>query len=214
MEKEANSLYRALIQDEIRPLLKKHDFRCRGSVFRRRRDGVWHLVALQKSRKSTARRTIFTVNLGVASERIMRWEALEPARCGIVNCHWRARLGHLSPERRDVWWTFENEASSAMAGTQVKQRLEDYGLPELDKLEDDFALRDLWLSEKSPGLTDTERLFDLSILLRDLGPRDEYEASIAALKELAASKSAPMVTVYLREIGEDPTPKSIPKKWP
>jgi hypothetical protein len=91
---------------------------------------------------------------------------------------------------------------------QVKQWLEDYGLPELDKLADDAALRDLWLAERSPGLTDTERLLNLSILLRDLGPQDKYEATIKALKELAASKSAPMLTVYLREIGEYPTPES------
>ena len=208
MEKEANSLYRALIQGEIRPLLRKNNFRSRGSVFRRRRDGVWHLITLQKSRSSTACRKIFTVNLGVASERILLWEEVEPARCGVPDCHWRERLGHLSAEKRDVWWTLEDEESATSAGMQVKQWLEDYGLPELDKLADDAALRDLWLAERSPGLTDTERLLNLSILLRDLGPQDKYEATIKALKELAASKSAPMLTVYLREIGEYPTPES------
>lgn len=199
----SDSLYQTLIQDEIRPLLKKHDFRSRGRVFRRHRDGVWHLIALQKSRKSSARRNIFTFNLGMASERLLHREAVDPVRCGIADCHWRRRLGHLSPENRDVWWTLEDEASSALAGTQVNRWLEDYGLPELDKLGNDVALRDLWLTKRSPGLTDTERLLNLSILLRDLGPPDEYRATIEALKELAASNSVPMVAVYLREIGED-----------
>ena len=118
----SDSLYQTLIQDEIRPLLKKHDFRSRGRVFRRYRDGVWHLIALQKSRKSSARRNIFTFNLGMASERLLHREAVDPVRCGIADCHWRRRLGHLSPENRDVWWTLEDEASSALAGTQVNRR--------------------------------------------------------------------------------------------
>jgi hypothetical protein len=80
--------------------------------------------------------------------------------------------------------------------------LEEYGLPQLDKLRNDVAIRDLWLAQRSPGLTEMERLVNLSMLLRDIGPPDQAAATTRALKELAASKSVPMVTVYLREIGE------------
>lgn len=80
--------------------------------------------------------------------------------------------------------------------------MKDYGLPELNKLENDVAMRDLWLTQRSPGLTEMERLINLSILLRALGPPDQSAATIESLEKLAASKSLPTVVVYLREIAD------------
>ena len=60
-----------LVRDEIQPDLAQKGFARNGLIFLRELQDVW-LVGFQKSRSSTHDMISFTVNLGMASKRILR----------------------------------------------------------------------------------------------------------------------------------------------
>ena len=151
-------------------------FRRRGATFARRSDDLVHLVQLQSSQKSTAELAIVTVNLGVFST------ALEKALGGPItapteaDCHWRQRLGFLTPVSRDVWWQVDDAPSAVRVGAEIAQALSAHGLPALDELRSSAALIRLWQTGASPGLTDRQRRDYLGVLVRAAGSHSDHVA--------------------------------------
>jgi hypothetical protein len=178
-----------LVRDEVQPDLLQKGFVRKGLLFSRQLEEVWHFVGFQKSRSSDT----FTVNLGVASKRILRF--LEgPAKPSFDDCHWNERLGFLSPQRDDLWWTLSDPASMAEALLLLKM----HGLPSLEALSSDLALRDLWLTGQSPGLTEMQRLVCLSTLLASLGPADQLALVKQEMQDMAANRPAPAIVRQLQ----------------
>jgi hypothetical protein len=196
--------FKTLVQDWVQPPLKQAGFTKKGGTFRRLGPDVLHLVVPQRSVKSKGGEVVFTVNLGVASLRLLRREEIEPGSCSWEECHWRERLGRLAGMENDFWWTIHDAASVPVAGAQVSKWLRTQGVSALDALRDDAALRDLWHSGRSPGLTEAARLLNLAVLLGQLGPAEEVSAAVGALKRATAVNPLPAAVTYLREIGQWP----------
>ena len=88
--------------------------------------------SLQKGRKSSADRLVFTVNLGTFSPRLASALGWPVRDTDILNGHWKARLGELLPAPADRWWTVASQAeASALVGHEVAGLLRLYGLPAL-----------------------------------------------------------------------------------
>ena len=158
----------------VAPSLKRERFAQYRNTFYLNINGNWGLIDFQKSKESKPDATIFAVNLGVASQRLLLHFSSTPpdTKPDIWDCQWRIRLGHLI-ENKDKWWSIDNETDI----DQLVKLLQDYllslAVPEIKKYIDDESLRDLWLSGKSPSLTKIERLRYLRMLVKDLGPYDQ-----------------------------------------
>ncbi|MFT3893680.1 MAG: DUF4304 domain-containing protein [Anaerolineales bacterium] len=176
--------YKALINNVAAPL-KKLEFIKDRYRFYLYQNSNWGVVDFQKSVKSNSDTIVFAVNIGVASGRLLEkfssiHQGKKPA---IWNCHWRIRLGHLV-DHKDTWWSIDNETSIDYLSKQISDYILLLGIPEMNKYITDEALRDLWLSGKSPSLTETERLEYLLALVREIGPSN----AVAAIESDIRSK--------------------------
>jgi hypothetical protein len=171
--------------------LQQRGFEGRGPVFFRVRAGNWALIALQKSQKTSADAIVFTVNVGVVSERLARFFSIplmpnRPPEAG--EWHWRQRLGFLLPEGLDKWWTIKSNTRIEEVSREVERALE-LALPEVEKHIRDEFLRDLWLTGRSPGLTEVQRLKNLAVLLKALGPEDRVTPILDELRRVSRANA-------------------------
>jgi hypothetical protein len=194
------SLFQAALRETIQPLLKSAGFSKKGAVFRRTTAEVVHVIAIQKSRRSTAASIEFAVNLGVASKLLLDREGVDPAKVRADECHWWRRLTDADTES-DSWWTVDGSESARRAADTVRQILHDRALPLFATLSSDGVLRDLWLAGKSPGLTEVQRLVNLAVLTSQIGPPTEAQAALRLLKAKAESNPLPVLMNCLRQLG-------------
>jgi Domain of unknown function (DUF4304) len=162
--------------------LKSEGFTRRGHSFLLETLDGWAFVAFQKSRKSTPTEILFTINLGVASRRLLEFFADGSDSIKLADAHWRVRVGYLLPEQRDVWWTIGPSTKSESLFAEIELALS-RAVAEVKRHLDDQVLRDMWSSERSPGLTDLQRLMHLSVLLKIIGPADDLAGVLAKLRE-------------------------------
>lgn len=167
---EASFMFNNLMKECIKPLLVSCSFSSKGNTFISQKNDNWILLNFQKSHKSTANAVIFTVNLGVASSLILDFfsKAIRPTT--IEDCHWRQRIGFVLPQHKDTWWTIKYGTDIPLLCNELQHILVAYALPELNIYSHDYNLRDLWLDDKAPGITDIQRLMFLSILVNSIGP--------------------------------------------
>jgi hypothetical protein len=66
-------------------------------------------------------------------------------------------IGHLMPEQRDIWWSSATVGESSSVAAEIVRCVEQFGLPALAQVSTVPALRRLWESGCSPGLTDHQR---------------------------------------------------------
>jgi len=150
----------------------------------------WGIIQFQLSRKSTKTIVQFTVNLGVASTRILR--VFSPQRVqnpDVWDCHWRIRLGNLINQDTDFWWTIDDNTSIITLSQIILDNIVNYGLPEIGKYIDDESLRDLWMAGQSPSLTDGQRLKYLMTLIKEIGPKDKLEFVQSELKKVFSGEN-------------------------
>lgn len=189
MQTEVNGKFKSLISS-LDSSLKNQGFKKRSNSFYLQVSGNWGIVNFQKSTKSTRNKIEFTVNFGIASTRILKKSLGTQARPDIWDCQWQVRLGHLLEAKRDLWWTIDLETPIDQLSRQFQEYIFNYGIPELLKYIDDTSLRDLWLSGKSPSLTKIQRLRNLSILIKEIGPEDllnSVESELVAISKSTGS---------------------------
>lgn len=174
---------------EVASELRRHGFTRNGQRFYLQDDGNWGLISFQKSTRSTPLKLMFTVNLGVASARLLRF--FPPARFRVAEgkakpldpeCHWRQRLGYVLPEKQDEWWSMTSGTDLDQLAGEIQGYLINLAVPQIQKHISDQALLELWLSGESPGLTQLQRLEYLSVLLKGLGPRRLLEQTLEELR--------------------------------
>jgi hypothetical protein len=136
------------IREGIAPALESHGFAGRSSTFSRRVGDLVHLIQLQSSSSNSSDSTRFTINVAV-------WAAVlsDEKTPSVANAHWSKRLGDCSPEPQDIWWNAQDDATADEAAKDISRRIEDFAIPELDKLRSTSDLLALWRSGESPGLT-------------------------------------------------------------
>jgi len=173
-----------LLSEHLAKLLKDRSFSRRGYSFVKRRNGNILLVEFQVwKERSTRDEVVFTVNLGVLSRRLF-WLSENrdpPKRPAIDHCHWRERLGFLLPERQDRWWSV-TKANLGPLAIELTDALLRIGLPAIEGMATDEALRDSWMNGRSSGLSAFERLRYLSFLLLEIGPRSKLDEVVAELR--------------------------------
>jgi hypothetical protein len=154
------------IQAGLRPLLKAQGFRARGRTFNRiTSDGLTQVINLQMGRFDPPGTEYFpglrellygkfTVNVGVYVPEVAKYHMCGEA-CDFVfdpECCLRARLGHLGPEKRDLWWTVTADDRLI---AELQSRFKRHALPYLKRFETrDDILRRLKASRyELPSLT-------------------------------------------------------------
>ena len=198
----ASELYKELIK-EISSLLKGKGFSRNGNCFYLRLGNNWGLLDFQKSRKSTVDETIFTVNLGICSGRLMEFFSpdLLEQKPSIEICHWRERISLLLPERQDKWWKILSAEPVGFMVEELKDYIVQVAIPAIEQHLSDEQLCSEWLSGKSPGLTDIQRLINLSVLLKAAGADSVLRETLKELWEKSAGKpTALMVKQHLQNL--------------
>ncbi len=179
---EALSLFNRLVREHIRPLLSLHGYKRYGNTYLLYKDEIWRLINFQKSTKSTRHEVLFTINLGISSQLLYNFYNETIKRPKIEDCHFRERIGFLLPQHKDKWWTINANSNLVDLNEEIFSSTEHYIVPELEKYSSNSNLRDLWISGRSPGLTDFKRLMNLMILLKEIGPTEMLEQVIEELR--------------------------------
>ena len=178
---------------QIGDALKERAFTRYGPTFSQERGGNWGLIEFQRSQKTSADKIVFTVNLGVVSGRLARFFSVPLEKGGrppgTSEWHWRQRLGFLLPERQDQWWTVGDGSEVDLVCQTIREALLGLALPEIDKHLQDESLRDLWLTGRSPGLTNVQRLKSLAVLLKALGPNDRLTSVLDDLRGMSTANA-------------------------
>jgi hypothetical protein len=171
----------------VKPTLRDHGFLGSGTAYYVCRGENRGIVQFQSSSWSTREAAKITVNLGVWCHAVAAFDdRADDGNARITACHWRSRLGQFFSPPRDEWWEIDGTARDEAVSSLVTGYLVDLALPEMDRLSCDEALRDLWLSGQSPGQTDFQRLYNLSVLVSRTGPRDQLPAVLGELREVAS----------------------------
>ena len=200
---KASTQFSKLIKECLKPLLNESDFKGRNNTFISKKDDVWSLINFQKSRKSSATEIIFTVNVGIASSALFDFYAKVVKQPTIEDCHYRQRIGFLLPQHSDKWWTINSDTNMETLCEDLKKCLSEYVFIEIEKYSSNSALRDLWLSDKCPGLTDTQRLMNLSVLLKNIGPTDLFNEVVEKMRLATKNKPiAPMIERHIQQLAK------------
>ena len=138
-------------------VLRPQGYRKSGATFRQQRVDTLCIVSLQSSSASTSVHAKVTVNLGVHVPRLQDPQRPE-AKPSIWSAHWRERIGFLMPEHEDIWWSIRTAADAASVATVIARNVEQHGLPALDRVASVSALRQLWESGRSAGITEGQRI--------------------------------------------------------
>jgi hypothetical protein len=173
MSSAAELLFQRLLRS-LRPLCAASDFRRRSQNFICETPECWGVINFQKSRYSSIDQKSFTINLAIASKRILAYYGkATSAPPPSYACHWaEIRIGSLMPGRRDKWWTLSDEASYSLVESEVKKSLSELAIPLLKPHLTEQGLLELWTS-KTPGTFEYPSLKYKSILL---ALRHEFDA--------------------------------------
>jgi hypothetical protein len=151
---------------------RQSGFGRRGATFRRRVKDGWQILNFQKSRKSSQTVVLFTVNIGVCIERLREFFGHE-GQPSIEDVHWRSRIG---PEEGEEWWTVGQSTSVDELATEMTNMFQTSVMPLMEEMSSAASLARYWLSGKSEGLTDAQRLMNLVVLLSESGRTTEFTA--------------------------------------
>lgn len=185
-----SKLYGTLLKDHVAPFLKADGFLRGGQCFLREGPESWAIIHFQQSSKSNSTKILFTVDFGVASKRVCEFFGIQvEQKKSIDTCQWRQRLGMLLPGGVDRWWSIDAETDIATLGSDLVCILRDCGIPVIESLSEDAALRDIWMSGVSPGLTRAQRLMNLLVLLDLLGPHSEMQSVAQELRDLVRGRA-------------------------
>lgn len=198
---KASLAFQQMLKECLAPMLKGYGFSKSGNTFVLNKEMNWGMINFQKSTQSTKDRVKFTITLGIASERLLRFFQIRNKRPQIINSHWNQRLGFYLPEHRDTWWTIESDISTEKLCEELKKHICDLAIPEINEYISDESLKTLWLSGHSPGLTAIQRLMNLSVLLKDLGTQEDLQAVLDELRTASEHKPvASLVSIHIHKL--------------
>ncbi len=166
---------------EVAVALKRKGFQRTKNTFWSSGAPNWAIIQFQRSTKSTAQVTSFTINLGTASKALLGFFGKPDRMPTIDECHWRQRIGFTLPTAEDRWWNLTQTEVSSVA-REVIEALCRFGLPAIQAHLSDGSLKKEWGSGCAPGLTETDRLKFLSALLKIEGSEVESRAVADSLR--------------------------------
>ncbi|MDP2174127.1 DUF4304 domain-containing protein [Methylicorpusculum sp.] len=187
----------------IDPVLKEYGYSRKGNTYYIELNGNWGLINFQKSQKSNSSCVIFTINIGVSLKDLVKFFTPEKAieKPTIEDCHWRQRIGLLFENRQDKWWSVTEQTLVDELARELNEHLRNTVIPEIERHISNEKLLKLWQSGQSIGLTETQRLINLSVLLKLSGSNDQLELIIQNLKNISDGKpTAHMVKQHLNDL--------------
>jgi hypothetical protein len=199
---EVNKSFHQTVAKIMLPVMEKYNFHKNGLSYCYITNNNWGLVSFQKSSHPIPEGVRFTINLGVASDRLLKFFSFPTAiqKPKIEDCHWRVRLGELL-KGEDQWWMIEIGRSTHDLVDFLYSSIENLAISEIQKFLDDVALRDLWLTGRAPSLTEFQRLLYLSILLKEVGPQDQLAITLSKLKQISEGKPSFIAAeIYIRKL--------------
>ena len=178
------------IRAEIAPLVARDGFGRRALRFQKRVGCNWGVIELQRMRSRGDPLVQFTINYGVACDR------LDPVGLPPENgpppvgqCHAGRRIADRNGYD-DIWWTLHAaRPSSAAVAEEVSRRLAEDVLPWLNTRLTDDGLRDAWLAEWRAGRF--VPLMALRPLVEMIGPAELLADLRAAEREQLERLRAP-----------------------
>src|SRR5262249_1318628 len=110
MSSAAERVFQRLLRN-LRPLMAANGFRRRSQNFICESPECWGVINFQKSRYSSVGHKSFTVNIAIASKRILQYQGKSAnAPPPSYACHWaEIRIGSLMADHKDKWWTLSDE---------------------------------------------------------------------------------------------------------
>lgn len=134
--------------------LKPRGYAKSGSTFRLHNSDTIFIISLQSSTSSTSALAKVTLNLGAHIPVLQDPQQRNPSSW---SAHWHQRIGHLLPEKEDLWWSISTAEESRSVAAEIVRCVEQFGLPALAQVSTVSAIRRLWESGRSPGLTSGQR---------------------------------------------------------
>lgn len=156
-----------VVHAELRPL----GFRKQGYNFIKIVNGNAAIIDFQRSQSNTMERVSFTINVAVVCGCLLDPEGLPLEESKSYDGHIRSRVGMLSFDGPEKWWGISLSTDKQVLANEVAEVVCRDVLPWLRLYLDERSLVDLWNSEQSPGLTETQRLRYLSKLKQSLETR-------------------------------------------
>lgn len=168
-------------------LLKTKKFALKGACFCVFKEGNYGLLDFQKSQRSTADEVLFTINIGICSMKLLKFFHPDftdlKFKPRIVDCHWRERIGFLLPEKDDKWWSIPKDIDLRKdLLPEIREVILQLALPKIEAKISDEMLVDEWVSDRSPGLTDIQRLTHLLVLLKNTDKESLVSVYVDELK--------------------------------
>jgi hypothetical protein len=155
--KECKKILLGNLNERLKPI----GFRKSGTTFTKVTVDMTYFINVQSSRDSTAQILKATLNLEIASLTIAKNEDTSlPMK---HRRHWTERIGFLLDKPFDKWWTIDNEYEADEASKEMIDIIERKVLVEFDRLKTTQDLLDLWKNDKSPGLTEKQRFWYLTL---------------------------------------------------
>lgn len=182
-------IFKELIKD-LKPLMKTIGFINKGSAFIKRLEDNFGVINFQKSRDRNAEFLKFTLNFGVYSDILGKFEYYESKiNPGIIDCQWQARMGKFMDGKPDYWWKIYKSDNTDDLITQVHNQITDVVLPEINKRSSINGLINCWLNENQYGTTEIGMFKYVTTLLKVNGDMNRYNKEVAHFLE--SSKGTP-----------------------
>jgi hypothetical protein len=138
--------------------LKPFGFSRQGPILRMIDQGNCGIVEFQRSRRSSSNRLLFTVNIGVVCGELLDPISHQLRKARIVDAHVRQRIGTFLPARPDKWWAISECTDLNSVTAEVSELILKAAVPYIQRYINTDAIAELWGSEQSPGLTNSQRV--------------------------------------------------------
>ena len=164
-------------------------FKASGGVLRSDENGITRLILVERGKYTTVEENPVTLMLGVLSLRaieLLGSSVQRELRRGPMEWPWSRRIGHVRPDRKDVWWDLGPESSAAEdSGLQaLRQAVQDHALPALSRVSTERALFEA-IAERFDRHGDAlpyHELRSFTALAQVLGEAASLAAGIAAME--------------------------------
>ena len=127
------------------PALRAAGYKRRAHTFRQAlTDGVWRVINVQGNRWNEGNQGRFTLNLGIHFPQVRAIRGDPPLTMPPKewDCELRARIGRLTPDRRDKWWQFDQRSDLQAIADDVVKQWQTYGQAWRDRYSDLRTARD------------------------------------------------------------------------
>jgi len=171
---------------EVAAALASHGIKKRGRDLVWQSEECWAVIHFQKDRADLLEEQKFTVDVGIASKRILRFDGISVDRAPHAHeCCWRRRLGQVLKNPTDLWWSITDHWSFRNAVDEVIDLILKEALPAMKQLMEDRALVRLPGHHWGAFLSEFATLRFKAILLAELGPAQELAVVVSKMNKVS-----------------------------